>query len=660
MYCKKCGKQLDDDAVFCPACGTAQSPGAGVNPEQAPITKTDVSSKKKSFNKWLLIIPLVVLLIGVGIWVAFWIGRNKTAVSNENQITSVEENPQDPDTQAETAEETTKEPVKTEDLIEEEPETVMVEKKVRIREATATSYLVTKSQDGQTYEPDHLIDDLYDTAWIEGKNDLGIGESVTLRFDRIENITRLLIYNGFLNSKYRYGINGKVTKLQVEFDDGTSKTISVETMTVPEDKVPFSKDEMHPTELILDHPITASEVKLTILDAVAGTKYDDVCISEIELYHEVEEAKKGADEHFYDFLRGNETDANGNLFWAIGEDNIEYALYDLNGDGINELLVRAYGEWIFDVLRYQDDKIRYANVNNLGSSGETFINNKNQFVSTDTVHQGRNYYSVSEIGEPGNAKVVLFLANYYDDWAASGSPEYYKKENPSQHDLEYEEYDPITKEEYDSLVKEYTQVNTSIQWKGIDEIPDTDTPDHEVAVGEDSADAKLTGYINGTEKDASGQYFQKNDDDKEIDYALYDLNGDGINELLIRRLNKWDSRWVHEVVQYKKNKIERVIDPMVYTWSYINTKNQYVDRTMDVIDNDYYLITEIDAQGNVKVPLFFAWIYDDETDSQRYYKAENLQVKDYPDFSEWVEITESEFQSLQQQYTQENMKINWK
>lgn len=382
-----------------------------------------------------------------------------------------------------------------------------------------------------------------------------------------------------------------------------------------------------------------------------------------EKTEEAEEPAMGADEHFYEYLKGNETDENGELFWAIGDDNIEYALYDMNGDGVNELIVRSYGEWIYDIIQYRDNMIRFANVDNLGSSGYTFINNKDQFVSTDTTHQGRNIYSVSEIEKSGDAKVLLYLVNYYDDWAKSGSPEYYKKENPSQNDLQNELYDSISKAEYDSLVKEYTQENKSLQWKYLDEIPDTgaDALSNGGSIGrETDADTILTGYINGAEKDSTGQYFKKNEDDREIEYALYDLNGDGTNELLIKRLNKWDSRWVHEVYQYKENKIERAIEPLGYTWSYINTNNQYIERTVDVIDNDYYLITEIDAQGTVRVPLFFASSYDDESGSEGYYKVDNLRTKDYPDFSEWVPISKTDFDSLQQRYSQENKAIDWK
>ncbi|MBO6241956.1 MAG: hypothetical protein J6O61_14215 [Butyrivibrio sp.] len=175
--------------------------------------------------------------------------------------------------------------------------------------------------------------------------------------------------------------------------------------------------------------------------------------------------ESNADTHFMEYLKGNETDANGETFWAVGEPDMEYALFDMNGDGVNELIVRSFGYWIYDIIEYKDNKIQSANVENLGSSGVTFINDKNQFVSGDTGHQGRKMYVVSEIGDNGEAKVVMAFVNYYDDWAESGSPEFYKQENPPQDYLEnIDKFESITEEEFNALMDEYSKENTFIEW----------------------------------------------------------------------------------------------------------------------------------------------------------------------------------------------------
>ncbi len=505
MFCKYCGKQIPEESEFCKYCGkklpsvkeqnhavkipeAEQIEAVSHNPEEAGVS--DVGNKK-TFPKWLIIVPAVVLTVCVALGVFLWayksnikqkdtepeteeIAEEIVNEESESEIATGQTEEQDVEQETETEQNGISDESSVADKnSREEAEPVYVERKIPIWLTSATSYCTSQSKDGQTYEPRHATDGNYTTAWLEGVNGLGVGESISFDFDKTERITKVVIYNGFLNTKYRYAINGKVAKAKLNFDDGTQKSVSLNIMEdVPEDKVPFSMDEMNPTTILFDEPVTASWMKLTIEGAVAGSKYEDVCISEVEIYHEVEvDPSTGADEHYYEFLKGNEPDINGEYFWwSVDTDDVEYALYDMNGDGIHELLVRAYGEWIADVILYRDGKIQYAYVANLGSSGQTFINNKNQFVSVDSGHQGRNCCAVSEVGEPQNAKVVFYLVNYYDDWAASGVPEYYKKENPTEHNLDHEEFDPISEAEYHELLKEYTQENLSINWRPLAEV----------------------------------------------------------------------------------------------------------------------------------------------------------------------------------------------
>lgn len=39
MFCQKCGKEITDDAVFCPACGNSVSNGTQTGTGQAKISK---------------------------------------------------------------------------------------------------------------------------------------------------------------------------------------------------------------------------------------------------------------------------------------------------------------------------------------------------------------------------------------------------------------------------------------------------------------------------------------------------------------------------------------------------------------------------------------------------------------------------------------------
>lgn len=57
--CVKCGELLDNETVFCPHCGT----------EQPHEEKVEV--EKSSSKKWLFILPLIVLIVGVSAWYFF-------------------------------------------------------------------------------------------------------------------------------------------------------------------------------------------------------------------------------------------------------------------------------------------------------------------------------------------------------------------------------------------------------------------------------------------------------------------------------------------------------------------------------------------------------------------------------------------------------------
>ncbi len=179
----------------------------------------------------------------------------------------------------------------------------------------------------------------------------------------------------------------------------------------------------------------------------------------------VDITKEDADIHYIEFLKGNESDVNGDKFWSIGDPKTEYAIYDLNGDGVNELLIRSLGHWIFDIIEYREDKIQYANAENFGSSGVTFINDKNQFVIGDIYHSGRKIYSISEINDQGESHIVLTFMKHFEKYDESKMPEFYKVLNPSNDYLEnINEACSITEAEYNALVDEYTKENTSIKW----------------------------------------------------------------------------------------------------------------------------------------------------------------------------------------------------
>ena len=133
--------------------------------------------------------------------------------------------------------------------------------------STASSYL---PQEGtNVYSPDMLQDRRLDTAWNENAPGVGIGEWVRFYTDYGQMlITSIRIRNGYQKSDAVYEWNGKPTQIKVEFEDGTTIT----------------QYAWFDTCIRLDKPIWSDFVKITILDAETGAAYDDVCMSEVEIY----------------------------------------------------------------------------------------------------------------------------------------------------------------------------------------------------------------------------------------------------------------------------------------------------------------------------------------------------------------------------------------
>lgn len=173
-----------------------------------------------------------------------------------------------------------------------------------------------------------------------------------------------------------------------------------------------------------------------------------------------------ADEHYMEYLKGNEPDSEGDFIYDYeAEAEAEYALTDLNNDGQNELLIRTYGYFIPDIIEYKDDKITHLYVDNCGSAGVTFINSKDQYVGGDTTHAGRDYYWISEIDDQKNANTVLFFGMEYEEYDETKEQTFYKLENPTK-DYSYDDWEEISESEYESLVEEYTQ-EKSLEWNKI-------------------------------------------------------------------------------------------------------------------------------------------------------------------------------------------------
>lgn len=136
-----------------------------------------------------------------------------------------------------------------------------------VEDVTASSYL---SEENIKHVPDLIMDGDTTTAWVEGVDGKGDGESITFTFGDLYAVSDIKIWNGYQKSEDLYYKNARPAELELEFSDGSTERISLQDMASG-----FQ-------EFALERHVT-SYVKVKIVSTYDGSKYEDTVISEIEL-----------------------------------------------------------------------------------------------------------------------------------------------------------------------------------------------------------------------------------------------------------------------------------------------------------------------------------------------------------------------------------------
>ena len=134
----------------------------------------------------------------------------------------------------------------------------------------ATSEL--KPFNGIAYKASNVHDFSLRTAWVEGVEGYGIGESITCRFPQ-ENppVTTVMIYNGYMKSDKTWRENSRVKQLKLYINGKPYALLNLKD-TKRDQHFYIGKHHGGKSNLYL---------KFEITDVYKGEKYDDVAISEI-------------------------------------------------------------------------------------------------------------------------------------------------------------------------------------------------------------------------------------------------------------------------------------------------------------------------------------------------------------------------------------------
>ena len=133
---------------------------------------------------------------------------------------------------------------------------------------SATSAL---SEYGMTHAADRLMDNDLSTAWVEGVNGQGIGETVSLVFDGKYIINGLRVNAGYHKNADLYQKNSRPKLIRISFSDGTSLVYTL-------------LDKMDCQNIAFEKAIITEYISLEIESVYPRIKYEDTAISELVVY----------------------------------------------------------------------------------------------------------------------------------------------------------------------------------------------------------------------------------------------------------------------------------------------------------------------------------------------------------------------------------------
>lgn len=129
------------------------------------------------------------------------------------------------------------------------------------------------TDNGKAYPADLINDFKNDTAWNEGANGDGIGEWVEIQFEAPQKINAMVIQNGYKKSKDLYYENNRPKMLKIDVIGQQSFMVNLE--------------DVYNNGFYIEFPETMETygVTITIEDVYNGTKFNDTCISEVQLVY---------------------------------------------------------------------------------------------------------------------------------------------------------------------------------------------------------------------------------------------------------------------------------------------------------------------------------------------------------------------------------------
>lgn len=148
---------------------------------------------------------------------------------------------------------------------------------------TATASSTLKEPDGSEHPAENVTDWSRESAWVEGVEGNGLGESLTLTLAKPAKVNRVGIRNGYTKSPKLYLANSRVMQLRVSVNGGKAFTVEL------------PDEYLEHEHFWFDLPKTEGLVKTVRLEIGAiypGTAYTDTAIADIKLYQFLDKKPK--------------------------------------------------------------------------------------------------------------------------------------------------------------------------------------------------------------------------------------------------------------------------------------------------------------------------------------------------------------------------------
>lgn len=138
---------------------------------------------------------------------------------------------------------------------------------------TATSVLPDRGE--VNYRPDNLrFDTGESTAWIEGAERDGIGESLTLTLSRPAPVSRVGVVNGYVKTKELYLAKNRVAALDVSVNGEAPFRVALPDERLERERFYFD---------LPDPGKPVQSIKLTIASVYDGSRHEETALSEVVL-----------------------------------------------------------------------------------------------------------------------------------------------------------------------------------------------------------------------------------------------------------------------------------------------------------------------------------------------------------------------------------------